>query len=437
MENCMVHIIFFEKIDASYEAIIQEYLKNNFKIYFFSVSKKHSSNKKFRTYLSDKKIIDASKIIFEYPLYRRAAFHAHENVDYIFNKYYVKNKSIQNMNDLLEFSRLEDMYKKELLTILEKIYTIQLKINDIIERDGDDIYYVPSEYFTMNSDEKSVLHKNVKVINYNNLRIYSKQLLNKLFNMVLLFYPLYLVLRKIKWVSNKKEYKRFKVGVTIDNPKKLFFMNYCNEDYFIDNDELSKENVLFIDESGNVNIDDYKKHGYNYTKLLIDRKTISKNLFIEKIIKCFIPTWLGTIVNSYREEPWTIVINRKILSDYIKWNIFTDNYKIDNYIKRLLPDNVSKTHILSQKKVKTWLVFPDNTSIDYHLDWDETKKNQTHFSFMHYDNLIIYGKITDRPFKKHRNEIKNYIKIGVLYSQTIIELQSGKLQSGRMGRFIR
>lgn len=427
----MVHIIFFEKIDSSYDTIIQEYLKKKFKIYFFDVNKKYSKTKKFETYLDDMKIIDASKIIFEYSLYRIAAFHAHENVDYIFDKYYAKNKSIQNMNELLDFSALGDMYKKELLTILEKIHLIQLKINYIIENnDCGDIYYAPSDYFIINSDEKSVLHKNVKVINCNNnVRIYSKHLSNKLFNMVLLFYPLYLVFRKIKWISNKKEFKKFKVGITIDHPKKLFFMNYCNEDYFIDDDELPKENVLFIDESGNVNVDDYKRYGYNYTRLLRDRETISTNLFFNKIIKCFMPIFFESIINSYREEIWTIVINRKILSDYIKWNIFVDNYKIYNHIKKLLPDNISKVHILSQNNVKTWLVFPDNSSNDYHLDWDETKENQTLFSFMHYDNLVVHGKIIERFFKKHKNKIKNYIKTGVLYSQIIIELQNGKLQS--------
>jgi polysaccharide biosynthesis PFTS motif protein len=188
--------------------------------------------------------------------------------------------------------------------------------------------------------------------------------------------------------------------------------------------------VLFIDHSPKgINMKDYQEHGWNYTNIYLDKEAMTWDLFFHKIIRRFLPTWSKTVLYSFFENLLIIETNKTILLDYIIWNIFTDNYIIENYMKRLLPDTASKIHILSQSSIKTWLIFPDNTSIDYYLDWDEKKQNQTLFSFMYYDYAVMYGNITVKFFKKHRNFIKEYIANGVLFSQIAQEIKKGKLSS--------
>lgn len=424
-------IAFFEEMDLAFYPLIKKYLKNDFTVYFFKIDDKYKIKSKIKKYLETGKLVDISPMVFEYVLYAQSAFYAHENIDCIFDRYFSSSPSINNMGQLLEFPEIKDMYKYRLLQELKKIYKIELKINEIVKnKENAEIHFIPRNNFRVHADGSSPLTKNVKVIRYNGVKLYLKHFRNRLKKAIWLGAPVYVLFKKVRKISDTKQRKKFKVGIMISpNPRSIFSLNYLTETIFMDKGEFPEDDVLFIDNSGQVNLEGYKKRGYNYTSLLNDKECLSTNVFWQKIVKRFIPTWVKSIFFSLFEEPFITKINAAILFDYVVWNIFVDNYKIDNYVKRTLPDNLSKIHILSQTNIKTWLVHPDNTSSDYHLDWDESKRNQTLFSFMYYDNSVIYGDAVERFYKKHRNYIKKYIKTGVLPSQIVHELQEEKLKS--------
>lgn len=437
-------VVFFEEINSASYPIVKRYLDRGFTVYFFKIEDKYKRKLETKKCLETKRLIDISQMIFEFvPVYKQAAFYAHENVDYIFDKYFSPSPSIKNMAELLESLRIEDMYKYRLLGELENIYVTELKINETAPKSSDEIYFYPSNNFKIHSDKTSLLLKNIRVIDNNGFRSRLNNILTRLRNPLALSVPVFLFLRKVKGISNDKRAQEFNIGIPVSFPKDIFSMNYyLMETLLIDDDELPKEGVLFIDERGQnpgklpgissdapPNAKDYEKRGYSYTDLPDDREIISSNLFWQKIVRRFIPTWFKSILLSFWEQPLIVDTNVSILSDYILWNIFADSYKIKNYVKILNPDLISRTHILSQNNTRTWLIFPDNSSSDYCLDWDETKKNHTYHSFMSYDNTVVYGNITERFFKKHRNQVKKYIKVGVLYSQIVRELKEGRLCS--------
>lgn len=427
----MEKIVFFEIIDAEYDVLVDKYLKNDFIIYLFKADEKFINRAKIKNYIESGKLVDASNIVFKYELYRQASFLAHETVDVIFENYFSSSPSIKYMQKLLDCPDIVNMYKRELLLYLDKLYEIELKINDIsTSKFADEIHFIPRHDSFVHKDESSPLLDNVEIINYTNLKIRIENILRRAKLSILLLYPVYLILKKIKNISDNKCVKRFKVGITIEkHPKSIFLMNFLSETLYIDEKEFPKDDVLFIDENSQKNLKEYKKRDWQYTNLIDDREVISTELFWNKIVECFIPTWLKSIYSSLSEEPLIVNTNRMILSDYILWNIFADNYKINNYSRRMLPDNLSKIHVLSQHGINTWLIFPDQTSLDLHLNWEGSKKNQTLFSFMYYDNVILYGNIVERFFKKHRNFIKRYIRNGIFLSQIVRELQEGTLKS--------
>ena len=434
-------IVFFETVSALYNALIGKYLKEGSTLYFFKSDKNFISRDNVRQLVESGKPIDASSIIFKYELYRQAAFFAHENVDILFEKYFSKSPSIKNMIGLMDFPDIVNMYKKELLLNLEGIYETELKINEILKSAETlrEVHFVPEGDFDIHSDGSSPLEKNVRIVRYSNLKIRLKNIFERLFaddfkspkkGLLSLFYPMYLFFKKFGGISNNKTLKKFKIGITITrHPRSIFGMNYLTEPVFIDDTELKKEDVLFIDENGLKDIEGYKKRNWNFTRILDERETISPDFLYNKFLKSFLPVWFRTIFVSLCKEPFFIGTKRRILQDYILWNMFIENYKIDSYARRMLPDNISKIHILRKSGVKTWFIFPDNTSIDYHLDWDKLTRNQTLFSFMYYDSAIVYGNQVESFFKKHRNFIKKYIKNGIFFSQIIRELQQGKLKS--------
>lgn len=417
-------IAIFEEINSAYYPLIKKYLRDNFIIYYFKKDKKLQ-------HIESNKIIDISKMIFDFSLTRWAAFNAHENVDYFFDKYYSSTPSLKLMKNLLNFPKIEDMYKKEILFKIERIYNLELKINDILKNHENinDIHFISFKNFKIHADKKTLLKPEIKIIQARNLGVEVKNLQNKLKKTLLLCAPVYRFLNKTKKITRKQKRKKFKIGITIDHPKNIFLMKYYTETIFIDDKELPKKDVLFIDEKGEINVKDYKERDYNYTRLIKDKETISWDLFWNKIIKLFLPIWTKTFFLSLFEDTVIIDINYKILSDYIKWNIFTDNYNVTNYVKRGTPDNISKIHILSQSNTKTWFIFPNNFARDVHTDWDEQMKNITFLSFIYYDNAAVYGNLVMRHFQKQRNFIKKYYKVGVMPSQIVCELQEGKLKS--------
>jgi polysaccharide biosynthesis PFTS motif protein len=433
-------IVFFEELSEAYDSIVNTYLKKGISVYYFKINDRYRKKNKIRKSLKSKKIVDISQIYFEYSLYKKAISYSLKNLDLIFEKFFLSTPSIEYLSKLLVFPKIMALYKKELLLFLVNIYEIELKINEILKNNTQqEIYFIPKKGFDIHIDNSSLINSNVQIINYTNFRIKIKEVFTRIFidnlkspkkGIIPLFYPVYLFFRKFKGISNNIKLQEFKVGITIPSSSRtIFSTNYLIETIIINPSELPKEQVLFIDENGRKNIAGYEKRGFNYTRLRDDREFISFDLFWNKILKCFFPVWFKIVILSLSKEPNFIDTKRRILQDYLLWNIFSESYKISNYVKVLLPDTSSKIHILSQYGAKTWLIYPDNGIADYHLDHEESLENDAIHSLCYYDNLIIYGDIVERWFKKHRNKFQKYVKTGVLYSQVVQEIQDGKLKS--------
>jgi polysaccharide biosynthesis PFTS motif protein len=444
----MTGLVFFEEINASYGSLVKKYIKEGYTVYYFFSDIKYLENTEINTFIKQGNIICASDIVFDYDMYRRAMNMAHENLDYIFEKYFSESPSINLMTELFDSNEILGMFQKEVLLNLEAAYTVELKINDILNNQVPDTnpHFVPKNHIDIHCDGRALLDKKVKLIQYSNFRIRFNNMVERFFfdnikspkkGILLIFYPIFILTKKFKGISRNKCVKKYQVGISIPrHPRSIFSMNYLTETIFINDDELSKEDVIFIDENGSKNIEGYIERSWNFVRLLDDRETLTLDVFWNKIVKKFLPVWFKTIFISVLKEPLFCNTKRRILQDYITWNIFLDNYQIKNYVKRLLPDSISKIKILSENDIKTWFVFPDNTSIDYYLDRDISAKNQTLYSFMVYDNAVVYGNNVERFFKKHRNSINRYLKNGVLFSQLIEELQEGILES-QLPDFIR
>ena len=94
-------------------------------------------------------------------------------------------------------------------------------------------------------------------------------------------------------------------------------MNYYTETVLIDEVELPKEKVLFMDESEDVNISDYKKRGYNYTRIIDDRERFSVD-FLKKLLK-LLPKWFKSLFSLLPKLQ--VLRFAGIISDYIRCSL--------------------------------------------------------------------------------------------------------------------
>jgi hypothetical protein len=163
--------VFIEKVNDDYKGLVNKYVKEGFVVYSLTITDKCRENPKIKTHLETKKLIDLSQVVFEYVLYRQASFYAHENVDHVYDRYFGSSPSIKGMSKLLELSDIENIYKQKLLLELEKVYTVELKINEIVKRDGiKKAYFFPYDNFTIHLDAASPLIKSAEVLGHKSIK---------------------------------------------------------------------------------------------------------------------------------------------------------------------------------------------------------------------------------------------------------------------------
>ena len=442
-------IVVFEEINSGFISIASSYLNDGFTVYFFSIENRIKKQKTIQWYLETNKLIDLSKVSYEHLIYCRTE--SHKNLDLIFEKYFSKSQLIDFTSNLLGSHEIKNMYKKELLKNLEKIYDLEMRVNDLTKNNQDEIFFYPCQNFEMHLDESTHLAKNVKVIEYKNYKIRISNFSNNFRTILSLFFSIYLFFRKIRWITlTRKPRKTFKIGLKLNLPG-LFSYNNFYIDYIIGKKYNAKKNdILLIDESNEFGLPSslnsvisflkathkkspYEKESknleYNYMHIVKTKEGISIDILWNKFIKVFFPAWIKCFFYSFLDKKPNIDVTAIILSDYVKWNIFLENYSINNHVTVLLPDNASKNIILSANDQKTWFVYPDNTATDYHTGLDENQSTSIVFSFINSDYAVVYGNKIKRYFTYNRNDVKNYITLGVMAAQTVRELREGKLES--------
>ncbi len=415
---------FFEGLDEGTYPIAVESMKAGSRAYAFRISLPSGKRREIEKWISSGSLVDLSQRVFAYELYREAACQALQGVDRVFAKRYSSSPSIRVMARLLGFPAITDMYKYRMLSALEERHCIELKVKLVMgEYGASKAVFFPSGDAYIHTSGMTLLPKGVEVAIRDSLTRRAGRIASRIKRSLMLAAPFYLLFRKIG-LGKKGGREQYAVGIMDDHPENTFLMNYFGNDVFVGKGKLGKEDTLFITPWQKDSRRLESEKGLHAASVYDGRCRVPLGLLLS-----ILPAWAKASFFSLWEEPLVTETNRSILLNYMAWNIFLENYGIRNYVRRLLPDNIAKTHILSQHGVKTWFVFPDNTTYDYHLAWPPEKQNQTLFTFMHFDNAVLHGDAVERWFRKHRNFIKNYEKVGVMFSQVAKEIEGGELKS--------
>ncbi|MCK9580477.1 MAG: hypothetical protein M0Q92_08505 [Methanoregula sp.] len=423
-------IIIIEKINDELFPLACSSIENRSQVCFFSIDEKIRRDPRVQKNLENGFFIDLSKVIFDYILFMNAAASAHKNLDHIYENFFNKFSSIKITKDLLGSSEIENMYKKEILLYLNDLYYLEYKINTYAQNITLPIEFYPAEGYDLHSDISAPLSKKVIIVEYKSLKISLINYRKRLEEFGLLFYPLYILLKKVKGISFRDTPEKFyRLGINVNLPA-MFSWNYHYINYLVDDlYGFPKDEIIFIDESYKKEIpNEFKDHGFAYVNFLHQRVSISSK-FLGKVIFHFIPAWIVCMFYCLAEDPHVVKTTRLILSDYIRWNMLMDIMRIQNHVTILLPDRISKNLILSSYGCRTCYIYPDNYSGDYHTGWDEKIPVSTEFAFMNPQYAFVFGQKILRFFSYNKNLIKHYRPIGILSAQRVKEIQVGKIHS--------
>ncbi|MBN1431690.1 MAG: hypothetical protein JW931_02850, partial [Methanomicrobiaceae archaeon] len=118
-------------------------------------------------------------------------------------------------------------------------------------------------------------------------------------------------------------------------------------------------------------------------------------------------------------------MTRTVLSDFVKWNIFIDNYSVNSFFTVLLPDNISKNEILKQNNVRTKYFYPDNYCGDYHHGSKKEYMLSIVYCYIYYDLGLFFGNKVVSFFRSNINFISEYLAVGVPSGQRVHEIREG------------
>jgi polysaccharide biosynthesis PFTS motif protein len=428
--------VIFEQVWTGNSDKIRQLVKKGYIVYYLDLDKAVLRKRDIQSYIDQKKLVDLSRMVFEYSIFLESRILAHKNIENVFWDLEQSSTTITILCRLFNSSHLVMTYKKDLLGKLIKIYDNQLRINEIAKREEKELIFYLSDGSYLYTGSYSVLLKNVRVRYEESLFSLYQKTKEWIHGVFSIFYPFYIVYKKVGWISLVPDAKeKYCLGINLKMPA-IFSYNYHYINFLVDDIyRYPKEEVLFIDDSfDRTASSEYEAHGFTSFNFFNRRDSVSAEFFLGKFIRCFLPVWFICIIRSCFENPVFLRTTRSNLTDYIKWNLLVDKYQIKHHISILNADNVSKSIILSENHVKTWLIYPDNHSLTVHLkekkeipmDWD--------ISYILSDNVVVDGNKMLRYFMSHPNKVSNYHVLGILPSQRVFEIRSGKIPSNLKGK---
>lgn len=427
----MQKIVIFEEMNACFFSLACDYVNKGGMVCYFRIDQKLLNKPIVQKHVRNKVFFDISTVIFDYILLMKAGVCAHKNIDAVFTKFFGKSASVMINKRLFQSPDIENIYKKEILLYLNDLYFIEYKINDFIKDHTGNIIFYPLEGFEIHSDETAPLSKKVIVARYSNFQVYLHRYQNQLNNYFqVIFHPLYFFLKTVKWVSVRNNpKKKYRLGINVNLPA-MCSWNYHYLYYLVDEQYgFPKEEILFIDKGHQKRIPgEFETCGFTCHNFLPQRFVISWDL-LKRFFRYFFPAYFLCLIRSLGEDWHIVKTTRTILADYVRWNIVMDSIEIKNHVTILHPERISKNLILRGNNCKTWYIYPDNYTGDYHTGYNEKIPMSTEYLFNTADIAIVYGNKVMRFFSYNRNSHGKIIPVGVLSAQRIHEYRDGQIHS--------
>ncbi|MBU0591474.1 MAG: hypothetical protein ABIJ10_02455 [Candidatus Micrarchaeota archaeon] len=419
-------LVVFEKLDSHILPKIRYHIDRGDIVYFFGEIPP-DLEKKLSIYLNDRRLIHIWCGVVSYQVALLAWRYAHSKFDAVFDKHFSQSRIIKNSITLFGDDKIVDMYRYAVFQKFARaclnafiVNTLQSnsKCSKCFFYSSDDLHFYSNSYTDLKSE--------IQFIKTNSI---ISTVVGSLKKLLYLFHPFYLLLKKIGSISLNIKKTQFPVAININHPMPIFSMNYYTEIIMLDDQELPKKEVLFLDESPKkVNVNDYKKENCIFTLVNDSRLPISwwkLNFLFVRLIPAICKSFLNIC-----EPEILLYTNAKAMSDFVLWNIICENFQFRNYIRWYLPDNVSKILVLRKHGVKTWYTYPDfNTALEYDVVCDRINAVNPTYTMMHYDIGVFYGNKVSELTKHHKNSIDCYINNGILFSQVDQEIKLERLKT--------
>lgn len=245
----------------------------------------------------------------------------------------------------------------------------------------------------------------------------------------IIFYPEFF-LHKMKWKGRGDQKKTYKYGVYVSGGESM--SGHTGIRLFIDGKDVKKNDVLFVLDNmvEDNNIRDIKNASVNYVCLYTDFiMRFSSMNFISNYYLLFNKIRMNFIVLCIKHTIFTTLM-RTVFFDYILWNLFYEQFKINKFIFMMLPPNLIRSGILRKKGSESIFIYHSVTTPTIDRNNNPDKTEIAYYSYMLYDK-VISDRVSNLLFQTYENEVQEYINNGSLLSDVVFKVKRSEARAIR------
>lgn len=235
-------------------------------------------------------------------------------------------------------------------------------------------------------------------------------------------------IRRITWRDPNKQ--KYQVGIRVYNDDWAYQYKYRTIDFLLDGKKLHKDNTLFCVET---KLDkDYREQlrsrDYHIADLPKVLSSVSFSFFTHRLMGDFLSLWFTSLWSVLFCETFITKETMKSIYTYLSWRRFLDLYHVEHYVvyNDRGPQHIVRNIILDQSKVKTWIYVHSCHSEDLFETSQQQTFLNTQFSYLFYDEVACWGNKLEEFYLSHPTHIKNFNKLGCLWSEHVQQIKENK-----------
>jgi len=410
------------------------YLCRKKEVWFFDNENQSQTKSWIKKLVKQGKISKAPPIEYVYECYGIAL----DNLDKFYDYLIGNSALVREMIRIYEDEGIGLAYKKEFTRDLSKFYYIDLYLHNEESQlgDGERILFIPCEYrkFLKTAKKTGAFYRKYKKIDivfdlriYHGIGAFYRKIRSWLFQLGTIVY--YLI--KVASGGGNGQTNDYCYAIPVINPDYQFKFDNRQVDFLLDGNEINKDNTIFLILNPSITNDNWNEMKSKNLRMLDCSKRFTLYPGFSwgeklRILKKVLSYSIKSIFVGLFEHRLVLDVHNVLLPVFFKWSSILRKATFKHFItlNDAGIDHIGRNILLNKSGAKTWY-YAHSASLGYlrilprHWLW----------SFLCYDYYVSWNDQMIEYYQLHPQKIDNYLSIGCLWSQSIVDILEGRLTS--------
>jgi len=427
--------IIFEQLSLIHFPLLYYYLLRQKEVKFFDNENRAKRKKWVKRLVRERRISAIPSMGY---LHNECYGTALDNVEYFYKYFAGKSILAQEMVKLYQDEAIGLAYKKEITRDLSEFYYINSYLHNEESQleDNERILLIQYRYkkcLGLAERVGAFYHSHQRIDFalgsgiYHNISAICRKIKSTLFQIgVLGFY-----FARVLFGGGNGKTDKYKYAVAVISPDSQLRFKNRSIDFLINGNEINKDNTVFLLLNPAITRDHWDEIKSKNLKMLdCSKRFISSPGFDSgeklRILRRVLPYSIKVLFLGLLDYKPILDVNNVLLPLFFKWSSILRKVSFKYFItlNDTGIDHIGRNILLNKSGVKTWY-YAHSASLGYlrilprHWLW----------SFLYYDSYVAWNAQMIEYFKLHPQRINDYLTIGCLWSQSVVDVLEGRSKS--------